>query len=364
MVTASQRHSVVTASLLTPGGVRDRLGRHVLSLTLPVLLLIVSPQVAEAQQFFSDAQAGRFERVQSELQRRSAQLEARAASADISTVGLNAAAIGFYSTLSDVASDCISGALSLDHCRTLFAAAQNAASGNLNRADRLARQVLDSRPDYPKAQLIRARIRMGICTQGDRRCTEAIALLQRAIGLDSTLAVAYMDLGLLYQQLGRIQEAITTWEIATTQAQESITTKFAHLMLALLYSQEEQWRQAAEHALKARELGFAGLADELLTEIRRRGGAQSASQGQEESVAGRDDSESTPPSNDSDPDPNFMTGMIHGLTSPLRLFGLFDLRYVEKARRTDGYVFGLLVGSLMILSIGAGAFKGPSTKNG
>ena len=50
--------------------------------------------------------------------------------------------------------------------------------------------------------------------------------------------------------------------------------------------------------------------------------------------------------------PGFMTGLGHGLTSPLRTLGLFDLHYEKRETRTDSYWAGLLVGSLAVISVG------------
>lgn len=59
-------------------------------------------------------------------------------------------------------------------------------------------------------------------------------------------------------------------------------------------------------------------------------------------------------------EPGFLTGLWHGLTSPLRTFGLFDLHYEEKIFWTDSYIVGLMIGSLIILSIGIGIIRSPS----
>jgi hypothetical protein len=115
-------------------------------------------------------------------------------------------------------------------------------------------------------------------------CSEAIGAYQKALGMDKALAVAYLDLGMVYQHIGKKQEAIGTWETATTHVQGRAATKWVHLMLALLYATEEQWASAKRHAEKARDLGFTGVAAELLADIQRHADRKSSSGGQEPSA--------------------------------------------------------------------------------
>ncbi|MGQ9733166.1 MAG: hypothetical protein ACUVX8_18060 [Candidatus Zipacnadales bacterium] len=63
--------------------------------------------------------------------------------------------------------------------------------------------------------------------------------------------------------------------------------------------------------------------------------------------------QTTPPADagsDTEPHstPGFVTGLWHGLTSPLRFWGLFGLHYVEKEDRSDGYIVGRAIGSLIV----------------
>jgi hypothetical protein len=258
---------------------------------IPILLLMVisiflnvTPVFAGLQQVFVDGQAGRFEQARSELQRLSDELGAHVTSADITVVGRNCAAIGFYSMLFQVASDSISKKLDPQYGKKLFTSAQNAATGQLDNAASLAKEVAAARPNYPQTQLLLARIRMGSCMQLNQHCNEAIKTYQKSLAMDKTLSVAYLDLGMLYQHMGKNKEAIAILETATNQAQEHAATKWANLMIALLYSTEEQWTQAKRHAEKAQDLGFTGFAAELLGEIQRHVEPQSALGRQEASI--------------------------------------------------------------------------------
>ncbi len=235
------------------------------------------------QQVFIDGQAGRFQQVRSELQRLSDELEKQITSADITIVGSNCAAIGFYSILSQVSSDCISSTLDPEYGKKLFTAAKEAPLGQLDKAASNAKEVVDLNPNYSQAQLLLARIRMGSCKQHNQHCKEAIEIYQKAIEMDKALAVAYLDLGILYQHMGKNKKAISVWENAINQAQGHAATKLAHLMIALLCSKEEQWAQAKSHAKKAQDLGFTGFAAELLDEIQHHIPSDSISEGQESS---------------------------------------------------------------------------------
>lgn len=347
----------LTQSFLTGGCTTPKLISHTLPLVATCVLLVVTPVFADLEQVFVDGQAGRFQEAQSALHKMSLDLEAQVTSADLTIVGRNCAAIGFYSLLSQVSSDCISNVLSPDHGKQLFTAAEKAASGQLTQAESLAKEVAVSNPDYPQAQILLARIYMGNCMQHDRNCNEAIETYRKALGIDKTLAVAYLDLGMLYQHVGKNQEAIAVLGTATTEAPGHAATKWAHLMLALLYSTEAEWTQAKIHAEKARDLGFTGFAAGLLDEIQGHIGSDSTSEGQRLSIETIADSNSTKPVGDEKSEPDFMTGLGHGLTSPLRFFGFFDLHYVNGERRTGSYSSGVLIGCLVILSIGLGLFK-------
>src|SRR4030042_3169191 len=93
---------------LTQGGAGARGAVPVRLLAAIFVLLVTAPAHASLQQVFVDGQAGRFEQARSELQRLSDELHAQATSIDITVVGRNCAAIGFYSMLSQTASDCVS----------------------------------------------------------------------------------------------------------------------------------------------------------------------------------------------------------------------------------------------------------------
>jgi ankyrin repeat protein len=69
------------------------------------------------------------------------------------------------------------------------------------------------------------------------------------------------------------------------------------------------------------------------------------------------------PVDEQESEPDFITGLWHGLTSPLRLFGLFDLHYEKKENWSGSYALGLVIGCLVILYIGIkGLFKGKKQK--
>lgn len=259
-------------------------GRAAITILLLAIFLPVTQVFADLQQVFVDGQAGRFEKARSELQRLSDELGVQAISADITVVGRNCAAIGFYSMLSQVASDCISKKLDPQYGKKLFTSAQNAASGQLDKAALLVKNVADSNPNYLQARLLLARIRMGSCMMHNQYCNEAINLYQNVLGMDDELVVAYLDLGMLYQHMGKNKEAIAIWETATKQAQGHTATKWAHLMLALLHSSEEQWTKAKRHTEIALGLGFTGFAAELLDEIERHIKPDFAPEGNEASI--------------------------------------------------------------------------------
>lgn len=284
LVITNQHQPSQTQCLFTQGCTR---GRVVIPILLPIftsIFLTVTPVFAGLQQVFVDGQAGRFQQARSELQRLSDELREQATSADITVVGRNCAAIGFYSMLSQVASDCISKKLDPQYGKKLFTSAQNAASGQLDKAAALAKDVADSNPNYLQAQLLLAIIRMGSCMQHNQHCNEALKIYHNALERDKTLAVAYLDLGMLYQHMGKNKEAIATLETAINQAHGHTATKWAHLMLALLHSTEEQWTQAKRHAEIARELRFTGFAAELLDEIQRHIKPDSTLGGKEASI--------------------------------------------------------------------------------
>ena len=63
------------------------------------------------------------------------------------------------------------------------------------------------------------------------------------------------------------------------------------MILALLYSIEQQWTQAKKHAQKAKELGFTGFADEILDEIQQHIGSDSTPNGQKLSIRKKADND-------------------------------------------------------------------------
>lgn len=342
--------------LITHGCLRRRIVITILSAVFLSVSLAGQIAFADLQQVFVDGQAGRFVQVRSELQRLSEELEAQVTSADITIVGRNCAAIGFYSMLSQVASDCISNNIGSEYGKKLFTSAQKAASGQLDQAASLAKEVADANPKYPQAHLVLARILMGKCMQYNENCNEAINVYQQALGMDKALAVAYLDLGMLYQHMGKNQKAIEVWEGAVTQSQGHTAIKWAHLMLALLYSMEEQWVEAKKHAQKAKELGFTGFAAELLDEI-------------QQHILSNSTSESQKPSEiEEKRDINAGKGFFNGLFATLKLIpiavetiasffkpgseGTISMKLEALWNEgSDSYKAGFVVGILIIISL-------------
>ncbi len=283
------RRTCQTGYPLTQGGTRGRGGIPMPLLAAISILLAITPAHAGLQQVLLDGQAGRFEQARSELQRLSDELRAQATSTDITVVGRNCAAIGFYSMLSQTASDCISKKLDPQYGKKLFTAAQNAASLQSDKAAALAKDVADSNPNYLPAQLLLGRIRMRSSMEHNQDCNEAIGMYHKALKMDKALAVAYLDLGMLYHHMGKNKEAIAILETASKEVQAHTATGWVHLMLALLYSKEEQWTQARRHAEIARDLGLTGLGAELVGEIQRHVKPDSTPGGQVASVEKRNE---------------------------------------------------------------------------
>jgi len=105
--------------------------------------------------------------------------------------------------------------------------------------------------------------------KGGQDCEEAVSAYRKALELEGTLSVAYLDLGVLYKHTGDIKKAIASYESALEHSSASSETKIAHLMLAILYSERLEWSSAKRHAQKARESGFVGIASDLMGEIER-----------------------------------------------------------------------------------------------
>jgi len=217
----------------------------------------------------ADGQAGRFDSACQKLKQQSLELEVQSASADIMLVGRNCAAIGFNAMLARIASDCTSGTLSSLHGKALFDAAREARSGNLAQAELSVRSIVNAMPGYAPAHLMLGRILMGKCLEQGAGSDQAVQEYQKAIALDKTMVSSYLDLGLLYEHVGNSNEAIKAYETALAEVKDATGRKFAHLMLAMLFCKSEQWSLAKEHALKAKELGFSGIAADLLNDIER-----------------------------------------------------------------------------------------------
>ena len=117
--------------------------------------------------------------------------------------------------LSKVASDCISNSLDPEYGKKLLTASENAALDQLDKAALLAKEITDAIPNYLQAQLILARIRMGSCVQRNKHCNEAIEIYQKVLGMDKALAVAYLDLGMLYQHMEKVKTQLKYGKLPT-----------------------------------------------------------------------------------------------------------------------------------------------------
>ncbi|MDD5668509.1 MAG: tetratricopeptide repeat protein [Candidatus Omnitrophica bacterium] len=81
----------------------------------------------------------------------------------------------------------------------------------------------------------------GIKQQSAGNLQEAIALYQKAIGLDPTNAQAYNDLGVVFESLGMIERAKETYK---TAAAVDPTYPNSYSNLALLYESEQDYTSA------------------------------------------------------------------------------------------------------------------------
>lgn len=68
----------------------------------------------------------------------------------------------------------------------------------------------------------------------------------------------------------------------------------------------------------------------------------------------KDDNNSTEPVGELKSEPDFITGLWHGLTSPLRFFGIFDLHYVITEEWTGSYALGVVIGCIVIVAMAIG----------
>jgi tetratricopeptide (TPR) repeat protein len=239
-------------------------------LSILILVALWNPQKSHADvvsDALDDGQAGRFDAACQKFKQQSMELEAQTTSADIMLVGRNCAAIGFNTMMATIASDCTSGTLSTLHGKELFDAAREARNGNLSRAEISVRSIVDAVPEYAPGHWLLGRILMGKCLQEGGGSEQAVLEYQKAIALDKTMVSSYLDLGLLHEHVGDSDEAIKAYETALAVVKDATGRKFTQLMLAILYCKSEQWSLAKEHAQKAKELGFSGIAADLLNDI-------------------------------------------------------------------------------------------------
>lgn len=232
------------------------------------ILLSCSAVHANLQQALQDGQAGRFKDARKFLSEQTVRLEQQMKQPDIFVAGRNCAAIGFNSMLIRIASDCIDGHLSPEHGKTLYEAAQKAAAGQLAKASSLAEQVTSVQPAYAPGFLIQGRILMGRCLQENTDCEKAIATFRKALELNAELTTAHLDLAMLYLNRNDSNSAMTEYEAACADKSDPAVAKWSHLMLALLYSEKEQWAKAKQHALQAKLMGLS-ISGELLAGIER-----------------------------------------------------------------------------------------------
>src|SRR5690348_8382760 len=91
----------------------------------------------------------------------------------------------------------------------LSLAVQAHRAGNLAQAESLYRQILQADPNHPDAWHL-----LGVIAQQVGQSALAVECIQRAIGLYPSAAVYYSNLGEAQSALGRIDEAIASYQRA------------------------------------------------------------------------------------------------------------------------------------------------------
>jgi tetratricopeptide (TPR) repeat protein len=233
-----------------------------------LILLTCSAAYANLQQALQDGQAGQFKEASKFLSEQAERLEQQLNQPDIFVAGRNCAAIGFNMMLIRVASDCIDEHLSPEQGKILYAAAKQAAEGQLAKASSLAEQVTSALPDYAPGYLIKGRILMGRCLQENVDCEKVIATLRKAFEIDPDLTAARFDLAMLYLNLKDKKSAMAEYEAACSGKADPTVAKWSHFMLALFYSDKEQWAKAKQHADQAKSMGLS-ISDKLIAKIER-----------------------------------------------------------------------------------------------
>lgn len=310
-------------------------------------------------QVFTDGKNGNFQQAQSGLNKLSEDLVGNITSIDYIKIARYSAAIGFYTILTQVCSDCIDNNLDSQYGKKIFLAAQNSSVNKLSSATLIYEEIAANKPNYLPVQILLARLEMMDCLQRNQSCSEVIQTFAKALDLDTTLTVAYLDLGMLYQLLDDKNAAIGVWETSFRKAKGNDVKKVIHLLLAVLYFTEKQWAEANTQAEISRALGFTAFADDLINAIQHQ-----VASGDFTVKAGTSSADGNVSDNINssyrvqDYKPDFVTGLWHGITTPLRLFQFFDLHYASKNNLTTSYIIGIIFGCIILIFIGLVVFKG------
>ena len=340
------------------------------SLTVAVIAVsLINPFVrADLQQALTDGQAGRFTEARTALSEQIADLEQQLARADIQTIGRNCAAIGFNSMLIKVASDCIDGTLPPEQGKALYEAAQAAGDGQLPDAASLARKVISDKPLYAPAHFILGRILMGRCLQDGVDCEDAIGAYRKAVELDATLTLAHLDMGILHSVRDEASPAVAAWEAACGPNADPAASRWAHLMLSILYCSSEDWAEAQTHASQAESLGLA-IPEELRSELDRHPAAAAAA---DDSAAESSETQTPRPRGQG----NFFSGLFGPIVFIVSAPGIIFSTSHEGSNLVDSllaqtwgagsasYRLGFICGVLILVMVvgGIGSATSPSKK--
>src|SRR5271167_174190 len=82
-------------------------------------------------------------------------------------------------------------------------------AGNLDRAEALYRQVLNADPGHADARHL-----LGVVAYQRGQFEQAVASIEHALTLNSNVAKYHMNLGLAYQGMDRLNEAVACYQQA------------------------------------------------------------------------------------------------------------------------------------------------------